>query len=58
MSVTGFLIASPTSVTRRLPCASCCPLARREEARRLQASAATALQRLGAPRPGLAGGAA
>jgi DNA-binding PadR family transcriptional regulator len=29
-----------------------------EEARRLQESAATALQRLGAPRPGLAGGAA
>ena len=29
-----------------------------EEAKRLQASAATALQRLGAPRPGLAGGAA
>jgi DNA-binding PadR family transcriptional regulator len=29
-----------------------------EEARRLQASAATALQRLGAARPGLAGGAA
>jgi len=29
-----------------------------EEARRLQASAAIALQRLGAPRPGLAGGAA
>lgn len=29
-----------------------------EEARRLQASAATALRRLGQPRPGLAGGAA
>ena len=29
-----------------------------EEAKRLQESAATALQRLGAPRPGLAGGAA
>jgi DNA-binding PadR family transcriptional regulator len=29
-----------------------------EEAKRLQASAATALQRLSAPRPGLAGGAA
>jgi DNA-binding PadR family transcriptional regulator len=29
-----------------------------EEARRLQESAATALRRLGAPRPGLAGGAA